>query len=59
MKRGTKDRIEGKVHEVKGAAKAISGQATNNPELEAKGQMEKVAGKVQKTVGKIETILEK
>jgi uncharacterized protein YjbJ (UPF0337 family) len=32
---------------------------TNNPDLEADGQGEKVAGKVQKKVGQIENVLEK
>lgn len=58
MRLSTKDQLEGKVHEVKGAVKAIAGVATNNPGLESEGRLEKVAGTVQKTVGKIENLLE-
>ena len=59
MKPSTKDQIRGKLHEVKGAVKQKAGQLTNNPDLEAKGQGEKFAGKVQKKVGQIEKIFEK
>jgi uncharacterized protein YjbJ (UPF0337 family) len=59
MKPSTKDQIQGKVHELKGTAKQTVGQATNNPTLAAKGQSEKMAGKIQKKVGQIEKVLEK
>jgi uncharacterized protein YjbJ (UPF0337 family) len=59
MKDSTKDKIEGTTHEVKGAVKEKVGHATNNPDLEADGKGEKVAGKVQKKVGDIEKVLEK
>lgn len=48
MKDSTKDKVQGKVHEVKGAIKEKTGRATNNPDLESKGHVEKVGGKVQK-----------
>jgi uncharacterized protein YjbJ (UPF0337 family) len=35
----------------KGHVKKTAGQVTNNPNLETKGQNEKLAGKVQKKVG--------
>jgi uncharacterized protein YjbJ (UPF0337 family) len=59
MKPSTKDQIEGKLHEVKGAVKEKAGQAANNPNLAAEGQAEKIAGKVQKKVGQIEKVFEK
>jgi uncharacterized protein YjbJ (UPF0337 family) len=59
MKPSTKDQLEGKVHEVKGAVKEKTGQLTNNPDLEADGQAEKVAGTIQKKVGQVEKVLEK
>jgi uncharacterized protein YjbJ (UPF0337 family) len=59
MKLSTKDQITGKVHEVKGTAKETAGKVTNNPNLEAEGQSERFAGKVQKKVGQIEKVLEK
>jgi uncharacterized protein YjbJ (UPF0337 family) len=59
MKTSTKDRIEGKFHEAKGAVKEKAGAATGNPGLESRGQDEKVAGKVQNKVGQVEKVLEK
>jgi uncharacterized protein YjbJ (UPF0337 family) len=59
MKPSTTDQIKGNVHEVKGKVKEKAGQVTNNPKLEAEGQDEKFAGKVQKKVGQIEKVLEK
>ena len=59
MNSSTKDEIRGTFHEVKGKVKEKTGQATNNPDLEAEGQQENLAGKVQKKVGQIEKVLEK
>ncbi len=59
MKRSTRDRAEGKFHEVKGTVKEKVGQLTNNPDLEAEGEAEKTAGTVQKKVGQVEKVLEK
>ena len=59
MKPSTKDQIEGKFHELKGKAKQTAGQVTNNPNLEAEGQGEKLVGKVQKKVGQVEKVFEK
>jgi uncharacterized protein YjbJ (UPF0337 family) len=53
MKPSSKDKVAGKVHEVKGAVKAKVGKLTNNPELEADGNAEKVAGRVQKKIGQV------
>jgi uncharacterized protein YjbJ (UPF0337 family) len=57
LKDSTKDQVEGKAHEVKGAVKEKIGHATNNPDLEAEGQGEKVGGKVQKKVGEVEKVV--
>jgi uncharacterized protein YjbJ (UPF0337 family) len=59
MKRSTKDKARGKFHEVKGRVKEKVGRATNNPDLEAKGQVEKIGGKVQKKIGQVEKVLGK
>ncbi len=59
MKDSTKDKVHGAMHEAKGAVKEKAGQATNNPELEAEGSDEKLAGKIQKKVGDIEKVFEK
>jgi uncharacterized protein YjbJ (UPF0337 family) len=44
---------------VKGKIKEKAGQLTNNPDLEAEGQGEKIGGKVQKKIGQVEKVLEK
>ena len=59
MKDSTKDKIEGTAHKVKGAVKEKVGRATNNPNLEEEGEIEKFGGKVQKKVGDIEKVIEK
>jgi len=59
MKDSTKDKVQGGAHELKGAVKEKVGEATNNPDLEAEGQGEKIGGKVQKKVGDVEKVFEK
>jgi uncharacterized protein YjbJ (UPF0337 family) len=59
MKPSTKDELAGKLHETKGKLKEKVGEVTNNPDLEAEGQGEMLAGKVQKKVGQVEKVLEK
>jgi len=57
MKDSTKDQVEGKLHEVKGAIKKKAGKIINSPGLQAEGQIEKTAGKVQQKVGQIEKVI--
>jgi uncharacterized protein YjbJ (UPF0337 family) len=59
MKSSTKDKAEGKYHEVKGKIKEMAGELTDNPELEAEGTSEKIAGKVQKKIGEVKEVFEK
>ncbi len=59
MKQSTKDKAEGKFHEIKGKIKAKAGQLTHKPGLEAEGKTERAAGKVQGKLGKVEKILER
>jgi uncharacterized protein YjbJ (UPF0337 family) len=47
MKASTKDKAEGKIHEVKGKIKEAVGKVTNDPDLEVSGDAEKKAGKVR------------
>jgi uncharacterized protein YjbJ (UPF0337 family) len=58
MKQSAKDKAKGKFHEVKGEVKEKVGRATNNPDLETEGQVEKIGGKVQKKIGQVEKVLE-
>jgi uncharacterized protein YjbJ (UPF0337 family) len=59
MKPSTKDQLKGTLHVMRGKVKEKAGQVTNNPNLEAEGQVEQLAGKVQNKVGQIEKVLEK
>ena len=53
MKSSSKDKAEGKFHEMKGTVKEKVGKLTNNPRLQAKGRNEKRAGNVQKRIGQV------
>ena len=57
MKDSTKNRVEGTLHEVKGKLTERAGQIANDPKLQADGQGEKVAGIIQKKVGRLEQLL--
>jgi len=46
-----KDRIEGKVDKAKGYVKEKAGQIVNDPDLEAEGEAEQVAGEIKDRVG--------
>lgn len=56
MKSSTKDKVEGKLHEVAGTVKEAAGKAIDNHEMEIKGKTEKLAGKIQQKVGDIKTV---
>jgi uncharacterized protein YjbJ (UPF0337 family) len=47
-----KDEIKGKGKQIEGAIKNKAGKLTDNPNLEAKGKAERIAGKVQEKTGK-------
>ena len=59
MRESTKDRVQGKAHEIKGKVKETTGKALNNPRVAIEGQNEKIAGKVQEKVGQAKRVLEK
>ena len=59
MDSGSKDKTEGKFHEVKGKLKEKVGQVINDSDLEAEGKSENLAGKVQKKVGQIKDVFKK
>ena len=46
------DEIKGKVEQAKGWVKDKAGEITNNPDLEAEGEAERIAGKVREGYGK-------
>jgi uncharacterized protein YjbJ (UPF0337 family) len=55
MKDSTKDEAAGTFHEVKGAIKSQVGKLTNDPD----GFVEKISGKIQNKIGRVEKIIEK
>lgn len=59
MKDSTKDKVQGAVHEAKGAIKQKLGRATDDPALEDEGTDENLGGKIQKKVGDVEKVFEK
>jgi uncharacterized protein YjbJ (UPF0337 family) len=48
-----KDQVQGRVEEAKGSIKQTTGRVIGNPDLEDRGRVDKVAGKVQKTYGDV------
>ncbi|HEY4709897.1 MAG TPA: CsbD family protein [Candidatus Acidoferrales bacterium] len=56
-KPSTKDQLEGNLHDLKGSVKQKAGQMVNDPDLEAEGEAEKIAGKIQKKIGQVEKVL--
>lgn len=46
-----KDQVKGRVEEAKGKMKETAGRVSGNPDMEDRGTVDKVAGKVQKNFG--------
>jgi uncharacterized protein YjbJ (UPF0337 family) len=59
MKSGTRDKAEGKMHQVKGKIKEVVGKVVNDKDLEVEGKVENIDGKVQEKVGEIKKVMEK
>jgi len=59
MKSSTRDEAVGKLHQVKGKIKEVAGKVSMNPDLEAEGQDEILAGKAQEKIGQIEKVVGK
>ena len=57
MKRSTRDRTEGKLRAGKGRLVEKVGELTDDPDMEVRGESEKIAGKLQEVVGKVEKAL--
>lgn len=54
MKSSTKNRTEGKMHQIKGSIKEGIGAAVKDSKLEADGKIEVIKGKIQEKTGLIE-----
>lgn len=59
MKESTKDQARGKFENLKGTIKEAAGSITGQPELEAEGKDQKLAGKAQDKLGQVEKVLGK
>jgi len=57
MKRNRKNQGKGLFHQVKGSAKEVVGKISDNPQLEAEGAGERIAGKVQKKIAQVDKVL--
>jgi uncharacterized protein YjbJ (UPF0337 family) len=52
-----KDRVQGSAQQAKGAVKEVAGKLTGDSKLESEGKADKVAGKVQNTIGGLKDTL--
>lgn len=59
MKRSTQNKVEGKLHQAKGAIKEKVGKLVGNPQLEMDGRDEKIEGQVQQVIGDVEKVIGK
>ena len=59
MKSSTRDKTEGKMHQVKGAIKEATGKIVGNRELETEGKIENLEGDVQEKVGEVKKAFDK
>ena len=57
MKQSTKDKAKGKFHEVIGKVKQEVGRLTDDPNLEAEGQGEKIGGKMLTKIGQVKKVV--
>ncbi|MEO7797765.1 MAG: CsbD family protein [Opitutaceae bacterium] len=52
MKSSTRNKVDGVANIIKGDSKIAAGKLTRNRVLETKGRSQKIAGKIQRKVGK-------
>ena len=57
MNSSTRDKIEGKFHEVKGKIKETAGKLSGNRKLEAIGVVEKITGQTQEKIGQLKNVI--
>ena len=56
MKSSIRDKAEGMFYEGKGKIKEVAGKLSDNPELEAEGTDEKIAGEVQEKISQVKKV---
>ena len=54
-----KDHVKGKIAETKGTIKKTIGRATNDPDMEAEGEVEETGGKLRGAVGDVKSAVRK
>jgi uncharacterized protein YjbJ (UPF0337 family) len=59
VKPGSQDQLEGKFHDVKGIVKEVAGKLMNDPDVEADGETEEIAGKIQIKIRQVKKVLGK
>ena len=59
MSSALKDKVKGTLREAKGKAKEVAGKITDNPKLQGKGIIEKIAGKAERKLGEIKKVFGK
>jgi len=59
MRSSTQDNAEGKLHQVKGKIREVTGKVIMNPDLEDEGKDEIFAGKTQEKIGKVKKFVGK
>lgn len=59
MKTSTKETTKGVFHQLAGKARVLAGKVIKSPGLEAEGNVEMVAGKIQKKTGQAKKLLKK
>ena len=59
MKSSIRDKMEGTFHQVKGKIKKVAGKLSDNPDLEAEGDVEELTGKGQKKIGQVKKVFGK
>ena len=59
MEESTEDKVQGNVNQATGTAKEKIGQATNDPDMQDEGTLEKLKGKAQEKIGDIKKVFEK
>jgi uncharacterized protein YjbJ (UPF0337 family) len=53
MSTPNRDEVKGKWEQAKGWVKDKAGEATNNPDLESRGEAQRAGGKTQESWGKV------
>ena len=53
MKLSTRDKAEGKFHQMKGRIREAAGKLTDSSQLEAEGARERLAGLAQEKMGQV------